>query len=555
MGTSRKVNVALAQLLDAAWSSDAVADRVAVVEGDREWTYRELRALVAARIQVLRGFGVEKGFRVAFLLGANLEWVVTYYALNFMGAISIPINTTWTFNELRDGLARTEAQVFITQPEFKGNDVLNLLEAAVPGIAEMHGGAIESNELPLLKRILIQKSAELNAAPSYADLIPEALTGAGPGPSEEPLDVRPEDEAMYLLTSGSTAFPKPVVHTHATLAFAFETFAELGNVETNDIWLLSGTTYHVSAYLGLILPHLRGGEVVLIEYFSPGAALELIERHRINTMWGFDTHFTAMLRHPDYQTRNASSLQKLWLGSNPATFDEVRKLGAEWHGNIYGNSESVACAAFFPWSQRADIHKMKYSHGLPVPGAQVSIVDPETGEELPAGERGEVCIAGPQVFKGYYRMPEETQKAFLRPGVHRTGDRGWKDEDGFLYFAGRYKEMLKSGGENVSVAEVEQSLKMNLGEIEAAVVVGVPDERWGDKVVALVELKEGVVVTGNWLREKARPFLAGYKLPKHFLISSADDWAVTPTGKIDRKELTKLAIQRLEAEESVTNGA
>lgn len=539
--------VALGDALAAAW--DSSADRRALVEGDEAWSYRELELAVNERRRALAELGVVKGTRVAFLLGANREWVVSFYALLQAGAVAIPINTTWTARELREGLRLSEAQVILTQSEFKGMDLLALVEGAVPGLAGMSASAISDPELPYLTEVLHQGDAGASGVPGYARQVPPATigTGAPAAPAAEA-----SDPAMFILTSGSTAFPKPVIHTHGSLGFAFQSLAEAGNVEKDDVWLVTGTTFHVSAYLGFVVPHLRGASAVLMEYFTPERAITLIEEHQANSAWGFDTHFVAIRRHPTYPQHDLSSLRKIWLGSNPASFDEIQKLGADWHGNIYADSETAACSAFFPYNLRHDVKRMKFSHGVPVPGTQVLIVDPETGEEVPAGTRGEICVSGPQLFSGYYNMPEETAQAFLRPGLHRTGDQGWMDEDGFVYYVGRYKETIKSGGENVSIPEVEQTLMLNIDEIEKVVVVGVPDEKWGEMIVALTEFTEEADVPTDELRARAKSHLAAYKVPKVFLRVEPDEWVITPTGKMDRRALLELAKRRLEPVESVT---
>jgi fatty-acyl-CoA synthase len=278
-----------------------------------------------------------------------------------------------------------------------------------------------------------------------------------------------------------------------------------------------------------------------MEHYKAEQAMRLIERHQVNTMWGFDTHFLAIRRHELYGMFDLSSLEKTWVGSQPGSFDEIKSLGVSWQGNIYANSECAACGTFYPYRLREDEFHMKHSHGLPVPGSEIVIVDPETHEHLGPNEKGEICIRGPQLFLGYYNLPEETAKAFMEEGLHRTGDYGWVDEDGFVYYSGRYKEMLKSGGENVSVAEVEQTLVLETPWVSQAMVVGLPDPKWGEKIVALIQLRADVDVSPEQLRLRCKEVMAGYKVPKEFVFVTEDQWVVTPTGKFDRKALRRFA--------------
>lgn len=515
--------------------------------GEERLTYLQLRRRVAALADGLHQAGVRKGDRVAFLLGVTTDWVTVFYAAMRLGAIAVPLNLVWTTREIEQGLALTEANVLIATDEFRARNYLVELESHMPGLSACRSGGISIDSLPHLRSIIAESRSGCRYA--FADDLGEiAANGENYSPEASAAlsaDIGPADFSIMLLTSGTTSFPKPVLHTHQSLMVGVSGYADGIEAESADKMLIVAPNYHVAGYLTLLMPHLRGAAVHVMEYYDVGLALEVIERERISMMFGFDVHYLMMNRHPHFSMYDISSLTKTMIGSSPASYDEIKSMGITHHGNIYGSSEYVASQAYLPYRDRQDESVMRLSHGRPMLGTDLVIKDPATNRVLGPDQPGEICIKGPALFTGYYNMPEETNKAFDADGYFHSGDYGWVDQNGYVYYRGRFKETIKSGGENVSAQEVELFLQLEVPWIVKAMVVPTPDQKWGEAVTALVQVGPDAEADQEQIREACRGKLAGYKIPKNVVFVSEEDWVATPTGKFDKSAMTRLALARL----------
>lgn len=514
--------------------------RTALVEGERRWTHLELRRDVARLTHGLRKAGVTERDRVAFLVGVSSDWVLLYYSLMRIGAVAVPLNLTWEGREIREGLALTEATVLVATEDFRGVDYVARTLSAVGVEADGRtSGRVKSPDLPHL-RLLVSAEGTGAHAPTAAAL--HDLTEGEESSAEDFFklsdEVRPSTHSIYLLTSGTSSFPKPVIHDHESLLVGVANYADGVEATQDDSTVIIAPNYHVAAYFSLMMLHLRGGAVHVMSHFLPRVALETIERERISLVFGFDVHFLMLKRDPWFGLYDFSSITRTMIGSSPASFDEIAEMGIEHQGNIYGSSEYVAAQTFFPYRDRRDLARMRDSHGRPGLGMELRINDFETGDQVPVGEPGEICFRGPALFKGYYNMPEETERAFDEDGFFHSGDIGWVDQEGYLYYRGRRKETVKSGGENVSMQEVELFLQLETPGIAKALVVALPDPRWGEQVCAVVEPSGEERVDESSIIASCRGRLAGYKIPKRVVMATREDWAYTPTGKLDRRAMT-----------------
>lgn len=524
-------------------------DREAVVYGDERLTYSQLRRRVATLATGLSSIGVRQGDRVAFLLGVTPDWVTLFYAALRIGAVAVPLNLGWTGREIVQGLALTESTVLVATDDFRTNNYLGMLTEQIPVLAAQAKNALKLEELPNLRTVisLSKSDAKYPFAHDFREVEAAGVDYVPADFEKMSAEVRPEDFSIILLTSGTTSFPKPVLHSHQTLLVGVAGYADGIEAVPDDKMLIVAPNYHVAGYLTMLMPHLRGGAIHLLEYYLPHTALEVIESERITMMFGFDVHFLMMARHPKFRMYDISSLSRTMIGSAPGSFDEIKAMGVTHQGNIYGSSEYVASQGYFPYRDRKDEYRMRLSHGRPMLGTDFVVKDPTTGKTLAPDEPGELCFKGPALFKGYYNMPEETAAAFDDEGYFHSGDYGWVDAEGYIYYRGRYKETIKSGGENVSAQEVELFLELDTPWILKAMVVALPDPKWGEAVTALVELRAGMNVTGDEIRDFCRDKLAGYKIPKQVVFITNDDWVTTPTGKYDRGAMTDFARQKLEA--------
>lgn len=530
-----------------AYSCREWGGRTALVYGERRWTYQQLRREVFELAAGLRALGVKKGSRVAYLMAGGPEWAVLFYAGLHLGAIMVPLNLTWVGREIEQGLKLTDAEFLVLMDEVRGKSFAAILEAQVPALASGKPGAARIERLPHLTTIVALSAAGKRYAWAH-DFHEVKATGKNFNLQElEELadQVQPDDVSSYMLTSGSTGFPKPVVHTHNSLLFNVANIADCHEMCRDDRFLHIAPTYHVAGIEIFLITHLRGGTLYIADYFEPEWAMRLIEKERINTMWGFDVHYLMMRRHPRYRAYDLSSLERVMIGNSPGSFDEIKTMGIPHHGNIYGSTENGGAHAHYPFRHRRDLQRAKYSNGMPMSFVETRIVDPDTGAVLGPNQRGEICSRTPGLFKGYYNMPEETAAAIDRDGFYHSGDYGWLDEKGFIYYRGRLKDTVKTGGENVSTREVEIVLEAEIPAVNTAMVFGVPDKQWGEAVTAIVEIKPGENVTEEELKTRCKELMAGYKVPKRILFVQSNEWAITPTGKFNKKEMRDRTLKLL----------
>lgn len=516
----------------------------ALVVGDRRLTYRELQREVFTLAHGLQGVGISKGSRVAAIIDGSEEFALMALALHRLGAVAIPLNLSWTAREFVEAFKLTDPDVLITLEEFRSNPVLDSLEEALPGLVDSQPGDLRLPPVPTLRRVITVRAGSPRP---YATSFEEVMR-RGKGYDHEAMlalseAVSPDDPALCLPTSGSTGFPKPVVHSQNSFLVNCACYADGVEFGLQDRLLNYGTTYHASGQLLFFMPLIRGGTQVLLRWFDPAEALEVIEREQITVTWGFDVHYLMMRRDPTFGRHGISSLTRALIGSDPGTYDETAEMGIPHHANIYGCSEYLSNV--LPYRDHLDRDRMRSSHGRPMEGVVQRIVDPLTREAVPANTIGEICVKGPGLFKGYYKMPELTAESFDDEGFFHTGDLGFVDEDGYTYYRGRLKDTVKTGGENVSAREIELFLQTETPFVRMAQVFGVPDPKWGEAVTAMVELHDGVTISEQELRDHCRGKIAGYKIPKRFIFVDEDEWVITPTGKIDKQALRERTYREL----------
>lgn len=504
-------------------------DRVAVHDGTERISYAQLAQRSARVAQALRHIGVRQGDHLAYFMGSNARWLEIFFAASALGAVLIPLNLTWTSREIMQGLQLTDARHLIIGTEYKGASLLERVAPLLDGDAR--------TAVPALQTLLLAQGA---TPAGHATLISLDQAIGQNEPDGGDVRISPDDTAMLILTSGSTSFPKPAMHTHESVLCGSAAYGDGLEVTADDVFLHCMPNYHVGSIATACLTLMRGACLELMSAFEPGEAIRRIQDSGATLIWGFDTHFLMMRDHPDYRADKLASLQRTMVAANPATFEKIRAMGLRHIGSLYGSTEYMGSQTYFPYRDRADQARMKASNGRPTSG-DVRIASLADGGWAAPGELGEICARGPALFKGYYRQPEASDACLDDEGFFHSGDLGFMDEDGYLYYRGRLKEMVKSGGENVSALEVEMFLLAEIPGLARAMICATPHPKWGEAVTALVELEAGHAYTEAQILALCRGKLAGYKIPKRVLFLNSREWPVTPTGKLDRRALAKRA--------------
>lgn len=506
-------------------------------------SYAALRARVDELARALLAMEVARGDRVAVLLPNSPEWVVAALAIAKVGGIVAAVSTFSTARELGWTLEHSGAAALITVSAFRGRAYLEALHDLCPELAGSAPGALRSERLPGLRTVVSMDGRRVDGVFRQEDFL---ARGAGVGTAalgERQRAVRPDDVCYILYTSGSTALPKGVTLAHGGVIENGFNIGERQHLTPADrLWLAVPLFWSFGSANALpaILTH--GGCAVLQESFEPGEALELLEGERCSVYYGMANMARAILEHPDRRRRRLDSMRTgLTIGLAEDIEMTMEAVGARELCNVYGSTETYGNCAV------TDAHDPPalrlHTQGLPLPGMEIRVVDPETRQPRPAGEVGELCVAG-HVTPGYFRAPELTAAAFDADGYFLTGDLGVLGDDGRVRFRGRLKEMIKTGGINVAPLEVE-SVLLQHPDVKQAYVVGVPDRDKDEVVVAALELHGAAAPDAAAIVAFCRERLASYKVPTRLVFRKAQEFPRTPTGKIHKPGLREeLAADR-----------
>jgi fatty-acyl-CoA synthase len=479
------------------------------VFGDEIVTYGEMATRSIALAGGLHERGVGPGDVVGLLSYNCTEFLETIFAASYLGAIAMPINWRLAAPEVRYILDHSGARALVCD-----EPLVDLANEATKGMEATLIRACVSGSGPQGWTSL----ADLRVAPNVA----RRAVAAG------------DDVHRLMYTSGTTGRPKGVMITHANLAWKNMAHIIEFGVTSADVGLACGPMYHVGA-LDLTTTTLiaAGATVIIHGAFVAADVVDEIERSRVTTVWLAPAMVNAIMGLADIGQRDLSSVRLLIGGGEKMPVPLIERLQktfpSAWFADAYGLTETVSGDTFL--DQASMVTKLG-SVGRPCLYLEVDIWDGQ-GTSLPPGERGEVVLRGPKVFKGYWRDPEATDAAFAGGWFH-TGDIGLRDDDGYLYIVDRLKDMILSGGENIAGSEVERVLYEHEAVLEAA-VVGHPDDRWGEVPVAFVVLRPSATTTPDELIEHCRLQLARFKVPKEIVF--LDALPRNPSGKVLKREL------------------
>ncbi len=496
-------------------------DRTVVTFRGRDISYGELAARVEAAAAALREAGIGRGDVVALLLQNCPQYLEAILAANRLGAIFLPLNYRLAPDEWRYILDHSGAKLLLTEAEF--HEAIASVRPELPGVES-----------------LWSLDADAPAGwRAYEDAL-EAAAGA-----TVPLaEVGDDDVQRLMYTSGTTSRPKGVPITYGNLlAKNVAHIVEFG-LTSEDRTLVAGPLYHVG---GLDLPATgvlyAGGSVVILPRFDPTAVLEAIETHRVTNVWLAPAMVNMVLALDAGDRYDTSSVRFVINGGEKMPVPLIERVLAQfpnaWFADAYGLTETVSGDTFL---DREHVLSKLGSVGRPVLHLELRVVD-DAGDPVAPNELGEIVLRGPKVFRGYWRDPEATAAA-IRDGWFHTGDVGRLDEDGYLFIEDRKKDMIVSGGENVSSPEIERVLYEHPAVLEAA-VIGMPDERWGEVPLAFVALREGFAVGEDELIAHCGAKLARFKVPRR--VALIDALPRNPSGKV----LKRVLRERISGPEAV----
>jgi acyl-CoA synthetase (AMP-forming)/AMP-acid ligase II len=508
-------------------------------------TYGELRVLVRSLAGALIDAGVVKGTRVGLLMGSRPEWVISAFAVALAGGVLVPLSTYMEPPELDYVLRHCDASVLLTQHQLARHHYLDELRGLCPELAASRPGEVRSVAFPHLRRVVC---VGLDAVEGGVE--PWSTFTTGPyDAGEAVLDacaagVSPADDALVIYTSGSTAMPKGVLHSHRAAALQCWRFARQ-HCRDQEVRLWSAQPFFWTAGFSMTMGATlaAGGCLVLQEFFEPGEALRLLEVERVTTPVGFPHHLAQLEDHPDWSSRDLSSIRQVDSFGSFGRHKTVHASDGYSVRSAYGMTEMFTLVSAVPADTPAG--ERDGHNGRILPGNAVRILDVTTGEPLGPGAEGEIAVKGSTLMRGYLKVvPEDYLDA---DGFFRSGDSGFVDEQGRLHWTGRSSDLIKTGGANVSPVEIESALLRHPG-LRVALAIGVPDLLLGEVVVVCAVAHDGVVVDELDVREFLRGRIASYKIPRRVLFFEEDQLSLTGSGKIRGEPLRSLAIARLAEE-------
>ena len=512
-------------------ANHATADYL--VYRDERWTYSQAHEEVARIANWLVTQGVGQGDRVAIAMRNYPEWMLSYWAIASIGAVSVGVNAWWVTDELRYRLQDSATSVLICDSE------------RLARFAQIR------DDFPAMKVVAVR----VDDAPTWATPWSEVLATE---PALPEATIAPDDDACIFYTSGTTGKPKGAQLTHrgcvnnifsvifSTLSQATAQAKALGKQAPN---LLGGGGPQLASIIATPLFHVTanncaaqtatvaGGKLVHMHKWDAGEALRIIEEEKITIFSGVPTMSREIIMHPDFSKRDTSTLSALNGGGAAVQPDLVAKIaragrGAQ-PGQGYGMTETCGIISSASGFFLAD---KPTSTGMLLPVFDIKTID-SNGKPLPPGERGEICVRGPQVIKGYLNRPEATADTIVDGWLH-TGDIGYVDEDNFVYLVDRAKDMVLRGGENVFCSEVEVAIYEHPAVAECS-VFAVPDERLGEEVGAAIFPAPGSKPTAQELREFCKTRLAAYKAPRYIWILD-EPLPRNASGKFLKRELKEI---------------
>jgi fatty-acyl-CoA synthase len=492
----------------------------------RRWTYTELLAEVDVVALGLLALGVGKGDRVGIWAPNCPEWVFVQYATARIGAILVNVNPAYRSHELAYVVGQSGMRTIVAVPEFKGSSYAEMIEQA------------RAEHPALVDVVLIGES-------SWEDLRESGGRGDRSRLDAIEQELNPDDPINIQYTSGTTGFPKGATLSHANILNNGWFVGELLNYSEVDRICIPVPFYHC---FGMVMGNLaatsHGAAMVIpAPSFDPVATLQAVAQERCTSLYGVPTMFIAMLSEPDVDELDLGSLRTGIMAGSPCPVETMKqvieRLGMTEVSICYGMTETSPVSM----QTRTDdsIERRVSTVGRVGPHLEVKIVDPVSGETLPRDEAGELCTRGYSVMLGYWEQPDKTAEAIDADGWMHTGDLGVMDEDGYVNITGRIKDMVIRGGENIYPREIEEFLLTHRDILDAQ-VIGVPDDKYGEELMAWIRMKPGADdLDAQTLREFCAGKLAHYKVPRYVHI--VDEFPMTVTGKVRKIEMREASIE------------
>ena len=510
-------------------------------------TYAEFREDVDNFARALVSMGVKAGSKVAIWATNVPAWYITFWATTKLGAVLVTVNTAYKIHEAEYLLRQSDTHTLVMIESALDSNYRNIINEICPEIAKTKAGQpLHCKRLPFLRNVITVDFRQPGCL-----TFDEAMTRSELVPLEEvqrmAAAIHPDDVCNMQYTSGTTGFPKGVMLTHYNVVNNGKCIGDRLGLSTADRFLIQVPMFHCfGMVLSMTSSMTHGATVCPLPYFSAKASLACINQERITAMNGVPTMFIAMFNHPDYRKTDFSHMRTgimAGAGCPPelmrraAQPDEMNMRGIV---SVYGQTESSPGSTMSAWTD--DLMLRTETVGYDFPHVECKIIDPETGEEVPVGTNGEFCSRGYNTMKGYYKMPEATRDTVDAEGWLHSGDLACKNPDGTYRITGRLKDMIIRGGENIYPKEIEEFIYTHPA-VRDVQVIGVPDKRYGEEIMAAIILKEPGSMTVEDMTAYIKASMARHKVPRY--IAFVDSFPMNAAGKILKYKMRQDFAQKL----------
>jgi acyl-CoA synthetase (AMP-forming)/AMP-acid ligase II len=526
-------------------AADQRPNHPAVILPDQRCSYAEIRDAAMAKALSLQALGVGAGDHVGLLLPTGMDFIETLFATALLGAVAVPVNARYMPPELAYVVENADLKVLLTTDKIaEAVNFVERLHLAFPDLAQADAGRLQIERAPRLRNIVLFGSSRAGGMLTEQEFRDRSSQGDLERLHLNRLQIRLGSTALILYTSGTTANPKGCMISHEAIVRNGAALADRYELTAEDSFWSPLPMFHIAAILPLTAIFNVMGTYVTTGYFRAGEALQMMEQEQVTATYPcFWTIMSDLVDHPDFDKTDLSRVTLMnanFAVQPPEIGTKMKKAlpNAVFVGT-FGMTETAGTVS----TSRLDASEtQRFTRlGTPLSGIEVKAVDPETGEEVPTGERGEAWIRGYCTFSRYYKSPEKTAEALDQDGWFHSGDLISIDEDGQLMFHGRLRDMLKVGGENVAAVEIETCLQQHEA-VKLAQVVGIPDRRLIEVPAAFIELEPGQEASEQDLIDFCKGKIASFKIPRH--VRFVSQWPVSST-KIQKFRLQDQIRQEL----------
>jgi len=525
-------------------------DAIVSIHQGLRYTYRELQEEINRAAKGFLALGLQKGDRLAIWATNIAEWIICQFATAKVGIIMVNINPAYRTHELEYALKQSETEALFLIDRFKTSDYVGMFYEICPDARTSKPGKISCENLPYLKTAVLIRGEKQPGMYTWDEVLKmgEEIHDDVLREHQESLDF--DDPVNIQYTSGTTGFPKGVVLTHHNILNNGYFIGECMKFTDKDRLCIPVPFYHC---FGMVLSNMacmtHGATMVLpAEYFDPVSTLTAVEQERCTALHGVPTMFVAELEHPTFENYDLSTLRTGIMAGSPCPTEYMKKVSTLMNMKevviTYGQTE--ASPGITMSSTHDSLDRRVTTVGKPMPHTEVKIVDPKTGKISPKGETGEICARGYAIMRCYYNNPGATDKAIDKEGWLHTGDLGILDDEDYCKITGRLKDMVIRGGENLYPREIEEFLYTH-PDISDVQVIGVPDAKFGEELMAWIQLKDGRTLTADEVKLFCKGKIAHFKIPRY--IKFVEGFPMTVTGKIQKYKMREESIKELGLDE------